>query len=147
MDRTGSFFCGALRLVLQFAVASLLVSCTQPHTLSRDELRSDLTAAISIAGETEMSIDFALRGQSTDAFSKAHFHYLAEQLQDSRREIADSMPAPELQQGVRSSQAQMDALSRVLAVAVNTKDAASLNHAKQRVGAIRKALEDENASL
>jgi hypothetical protein len=136
----------ATRVLLLLALSFPLASCTQRHTLSREDLRSDLASAISIASETEMSIGFVEHEQATSSFARGHFQYLAQQLRDSMKDISGSTPAAGLEQNVRSSQAQIDALSRALA-ALDAKNAASLESAKEQVRAVRKALEDENASL
>lgn len=148
MERGHRIFRGARRLALLPAVASLLVSCTQRHVLSREELGSDVKAAISIASETEMSIEYVLHGQATHSFAAGQFHNLARQLRDDAKEMDDSTAEPGLQQSAARVRAQMDVLSRALAnIDLNAENAASLNEAKDRVAAARKALEQENASL
>lgn len=148
MGRMDCIFRGTQRLALLPAVASLLASCTQRHVLSREELRSDMKEAISIAGETEMSIEYVLHGKTTHSFAAGHFHYLARQLRDDAKEMDDSTAQPGLQQSAAKVRAQMDVLSRALAgIDLDAENAASLKEAEDLVAAARKALEQENASL
>ena len=106
------------------------------------------TSAISVASETELSIDFVLRGQATHNFAVGHFGYLAQQLRDMAKQVADSTPERGLEPNMTSSRAQIDELSGALAtVRSDTKNAESLKSAKKRVHAIRKALEHEKSAL
>jgi hypothetical protein len=145
MARQSSAACALGAVVL---LSSLVVSCAGRRTITREELRSDLISAISAAGETEMSIDFVVRGQMTRSFASGHFRYLANQLEDSTKELSDSMAAPGLQESVRNGRVQVDALSGELkAIASEADSPQALANAKQRLEAIRKVLEQETASL
>jgi hypothetical protein len=139
---------GAPRKALLSALCLLLLSCARQKTLTREELRSDLTSAISIANETELSIDFVMRGQTTRNFAAGHFHYLENQLHDSMKELASSTPEKGIEQPLESSRAQMDALAGTLhAIASQIGQPEALAASKRRIDVIRKALEHENSSL
>ncbi|HEX6773073.1 MAG TPA: hypothetical protein VF126_13665 [Acidobacteriaceae bacterium] len=136
--------CRAYGFVLLLGGAASLGSCAQRHSLSREELRSDLTSAISAASETELSIDFVLRGKTTQDFAAGHFRYLERNLRDTIKQVAGSTPEPGLEEKATRSRAQMDALESMLtAIASDTKDPDALMAAKQRVHAIRIALAQE----
>ena len=131
-------------LALLLGGAALLGSCAQRHTLSREELRSDLTSAISAANETEISIEVVLQGKATQNFAAGHLHYLERDLRDTIKEVAGSTPERGLEERAARSRTQMDALASMLAViASNMKDADALMAAKERVHAIRAALAQE----
>jgi hypothetical protein len=131
-------------LALLLGGAALLGSCAQRHTLSREELRSDLTSAISAANETEMSIDFVLQKKTTQNFAAGHLRYLERNLRDPIKQVAGSTPEPGLEEKATRSRAQMDALESILtAIASDTKDPDALMAAKQRVHAIHIALAQE----
>jgi hypothetical protein len=116
--------------------------------MTREKLRSDLTSAISIANETELSIDFVTREQVTRNFAAGHFRYLANQLHDSTKELADSTPERGLEQSLTGSRKQVNALAGTLQViASEIHRTEALAASKERVDAIRKALEHENSTL
>jgi hypothetical protein len=135
------------RIALLLVLFAVLLSCARQRRITRDELSSDLISAISVASATEMSIDFVSRGQATRNFAVGHFTYLSNQLKDAAKELDSSIPEAGLERKLRSSRAQMDALSSELnAVVHEIGRPEALSASKKRVDAIRKSLEEENAS-
>ena len=138
----------AFRTALFSALCLLALSCARQKTITREELRSDLTSAISIANETELAIDFVTRGQTTRSFATAHLQYLANQLHDSMKELAESTPERGLERNLSGSRKQVDALARALhAISSEVGNPAALSASKRRVDGIRSALEYENSAL
>ena len=130
------------------ALSCLATACERRHILRREELRSDLTSAISVVNEMELSMEFVLRGQATHTFAAGHFRYLAEQLRDVSKDLAGTTPERGLEQVQKDSRAQMDALSGVLArIESEANQAEALRAAEQRVRGIRAALEQEKSAL
>ena len=87
------------KCILILFVGLALVSCSRPKIISRDELRSDLLAAISLASETELFINQLQEGRATPEFAAGHLEYLrkdasrfANELRQARTDerIADS---------------------------------------------------------
>ena len=116
--------------------------------MTREKLRSDLASAISIANETELSIDFVTRGQVTRNFAAGHFRYLANQLHDSTKELADSTPERGLEQSLTGSREQVNALASTLQVIASEIDRTeTLTASKKRVDTVRRALEHETSTL
>jgi hypothetical protein len=137
----------ALAIVLLPALLSLAVSCAQHQTVSRDELHADLVSTTSIAAEAALSIDMVSRGQVTRNFAVGHFLYLANQLDDSAKEIDGSLPAAGLEQRLKDSRVQVHALSAELrAVVSEVGNPDALRASQQRLDAIRQTLAKENAS-
>jgi hypothetical protein len=137
-----------LKVTVLLVLSSLLLSCAQRRTITREELRSELTSAISIAGASEMSIDFVSRKQSTHNFAVGQFTYLSNHLNDTAKELDAANADAGLAQSVKKSRAQVDALLIELnAVVHETGSPEALLGSKRRVDAIRAELEQGKASL
>src|SRR5581483_522253 len=82
------------------AVLLLLVStgCSRNKTLTSDDLKSQLTRAISFASEEEMFVDYLYAGRATSNFAEQHAAYLDAEIQRSADELAKAVP----QSGTRS---------------------------------------------
>ena len=68
------------KCILIMVLGLALVSCSGPKTISRDELRSDLLAAISLASETQLFINQLQDERVAPAFAKGHLGYLSKDL-------------------------------------------------------------------
>jgi hypothetical protein len=148
MQRQSRSPAGVLNVTMFLVLSSLLLSCAQRRTITREELRSELTSAISIAGATEMSIDFVSRKQSTHNFAVGQFTYLSNHLNDTAKDLDKSSAEAGLAQSLKKSRAQVDALSSELnAVVHETGSPEALLGSKRRVDAIRAELEQAKASL
>jgi len=102
-----------LRLVTAIAIASLLCGCSRQKVIGSDDLRSDLTAAISLASETETFIDYAGRQRSTFNFAAGHLAYLAQTARQSAKELHESTPVHSIAQQFMDAQKQIDRKSVV----------------------------------
>ena len=58
----------------------LLAACSRQRTVTRDELRSDMVSAASLAAEAETFVEDVRAGRSTRAFAHGHADYLAEEV-------------------------------------------------------------------
>ena len=148
MQRQSRSPLGVLCVTVLLVLSSLLLSCARRRTMTREELRSELTSAISIAGATEMSIDFVGRKQSTHNFAVGQFTYLSIQLNDTAKELGKSSTEAGLAQTLKNGRTQVDALSSELSAVVHeigSPDA--LLGSKKRVDAIRAELEQAKTSL
>lgn len=135
-------------MVLLPALSLLVMSCSQQKTISREELRSNLRSATSIANETELSIDFVMRKQVTHNFAAGHFRYLGQELAKSTKEFASLRPERGLEQNLKNSGTQLDALAGTLQrIPSEIGDPQALTASKKQVGAIRRALEHETSLL
>lgn len=148
MPRQSRSPAGVPCVTMLLVLSSLLLSCARRRTITREELRSELTSAISIAGATEMSIDFVGRKQSTHNFAVGQFTYLSNQLNDTAKELDRSSADAGLTQTLKKSRTQVDALSSELnAVEHAVGSPEALRGSKKRVDTIRAGLEQAKASL
>ena len=127
----------------------LLVSaCSHHKTITTDDLRSDLTSAVSFAAETELFIDFVRQGRSIDHYAEGHLEYLSEELNRSARELEQSSSDAALAQKLQESRALLDSLAlQVAAIRPDLGDPSALSDARQQIAKTRAALEQANASL
>ena len=76
----------------------LLLVCTgrsRKKTLTSDELKSQLTRAISFASEEEMFVDYIRAGRATSNFAEQHAAYLDVEIHSSADESAKAVPQSE----------------------------------------------------
>jgi hypothetical protein len=126
----------------------LLASCSHPSVISREELHSTLRSSISFAADAEASLDYVLQGRSTQNFVAGHFHYMADELEQSVKQLNQSKPRPGTEQAFTNSQQDMKALASELRdISFQTSDSNAISAAKQRIGEIRRALEKTSSSL
>lgn len=92
------------------AVLLLLVStgCSRKKTLTSDDLKSQLTQAISFAAEEEMFVDYVRAGRATSNFAEQHAAYLDAEIQRSADELAKVVP----QSGTQSCRVRFCMISR-----------------------------------
>lgn len=135
-----------------FAACLLLLGfacgCSHQKTLSRDELRSNIKKAISYAAETELFVDFVRQQHSTTHYAEAHPSYLAEEIEDSVKELTQSKADPSDEQTARLLNAALHVLSDALgAVRSSPTDEQTLAVAKARATAVRQRLQEAQAGL
>lgn len=137
-----------LRFLAVIAIASLLCGCGRQKIIGRDDLRSDLTAAISLASETESFIDYVSQQRATFDFAEGHLAYLSENARQSAKELHESMPVQSIVQQFTDAQKQLDALAFQLAT---LRDQLARRPARpastQGLSSIRHSLEQIKASL
>lgn len=118
--------------------------------MSREELRSIVRSSISLATETEMSLDFVAQGRSTQSFANGHFRYIAKEVEQNVRQLSKSEPNSGMEQGFMESQGRVKSLaSELTAICSQATDTgtSTIPAAKQRIREIRDALEKTSASL
>lgn len=130
------------------AIASLLCGCGHQKIIGRDDLRSGLTAAISLASETQTFIDYAGHQRATANFAQGHLAYLVETARQSAKELHESAPVHSIAQQFPDAQQQLDALARQLSklrdqLAARTVTPLSI----QDLNGIRHTLEQIQTSL
>ena len=135
-------------LIATLAFAMLLSGCSQQKTVSARNLRSQLTAAISLASETETFLDYVAQHRSTANFAAGHIAYLSQTAAQEAKELQQSTPTYSIQQQFTQSRQQLDALASQLAflqqeVAVGQTPAA----ANDQLVKVRHSLEQIKAGL
>ena len=92
-----------VKIVAILPTLALLASCSHPSVISRDELHSILRSSISFTAEAETSLDYVLQGRSTQNFAAGHFHYMADELEQSVKQLNQSKPSPGTEQAFMNS--------------------------------------------
>jgi len=133
-----------------FALGLILLSCacSRQKTLTRDELRSDLTSAKSLAAEAEMFLDYVQQRRATKHYAQGHIEYLAEEVENSRHELQESSPAQSEEDALQKLKAQFDALNAELRhIRGKLDDPAALATTKEQIEKILRALDEANSSI
>jgi hypothetical protein len=140
-------------LIATLAFAILLSGCSRQKIIGSDDLRSQLTAAISLTSETETVLDYVTQHRSTGNFAAGnfaagHLAYLSQTAAQAAKELQQSTPTYSIQQQFTQSRQQLDALASQLAslqqeVAVGQTPAA----ANDQLVKLRHSLEQIKAGL
>jgi hypothetical protein len=135
-----------LRHFAALALLAAMCACTGGRQLTKEDVRSELISAASLASATEVLLERMQQGAIATQFVSAHIEYLREQLADSEKSLhkqaaADAAAAAEQ---CRDGLSQLgDELSQLKPNA----EANELRAAKFRVAKIREALVIARASL
>jgi hypothetical protein len=134
--------------ILTIVLGLTLVSCSGPKTISRDELRSDLLAAISLASETQLFINQLQGERVTPAFANGHLGYLSTEASRLDAELRQAKTDEGLAAAHESGRPQLDSLTTMLADLINkTAEQESLFAGRQRAARIRLILEHTKDEL
>jgi hypothetical protein len=140
--------CQSRKYILTLFVSLALVSCSRPKTISRDELRSDLLAAVSLASETELFIEQLQEGRATPAFAASHLDYLHKEASRSTDELRQAHADERMAGALENDHAQLDSLAMMLAdLKEKSVDKESLSAARQQAAKIRMILEHAKSEL
>jgi chemotaxis regulatin CheY-phosphate phosphatase CheZ len=116
--------------------------------MDADDLRSEISSAISVASETGTLLDLVGKGRTTDAFARGHIEYLTDELNDSLKELRESAPAPEIAARFPDSRTLVSSLAKQLSSAsVALHNPEALAAIQQHLAKIREALEELKSSL
>jgi hypothetical protein len=132
------------------AVLLLLIStgCSRQKTLTPDDLKSQLTRAISFASEEEMFVDYLHAGRATSTFAEQHAAYLDAEIQRSADELAKAVPQSGTESALQRCRIQLNQLRAELwNVRTHREDKNALSAAKARVEEIRRDLEQAKSAL
>ena len=138
-----------MRLLASFVLLLALVcGCSHQKTLSHEELRSEAKKAVSYAAETELFVDFIRQQHSTTHYAEGHPTYLEQEIEDSVKELTQSIPEPSDEHTARLLNAALHALSDALrAVQSSPMDDQTLAVAKARATAVREKVQEVQAGL
>ena len=132
--------------ILILLICLVLASCSRSKTVSRQELRSDLIAAVSLASETELFIGQLLEGRATPAFARGHLDYLRQEATRAADTLREAHAGEGMAGQLESCRAQMAALALLLA-GHRAEATDKLSDDRQQARRIRLVLEQENAQL
>ena len=80
------------RRLITVLLLLVCTDCSRKKTLTSEDLKSQLTSAISFASEEEMFVDYIRAGRSTSNFAEQHAAYLNAEIQRSADELAKAVP-------------------------------------------------------
>ena len=132
--------------ILILLICLVLASCSRSKTVSRQELRSDLVAAVSLASETELFIGQLLEGRATPAFARGHLDYLRQEATRAADALREAHAGEGMSGQLESCRAQMAALALLLA-GHRAEATDKLSDDRQQARRIRLVLEQANAQL
>jgi hypothetical protein len=133
-------------LILLIGLAA--VSCSSPKTISREELNSDLLAAISLSSETELFISQLQKSRVTTQFAEVHLEYLTKEVARSAHELSEGTPNDGLAGAAENCHAQLKSLANILTgLKGKTGDMDRLSADKQQVERIQNVLEHSKVGL
>jgi hypothetical protein len=139
-----------LKPTIVFVLGFILVlcACSRHKTLTRDDLRSELISAKSLAAETEMFLDYVRQNRATKDYAQGHIEYLTKETERSREELQESSPAQGEEDAVQKLSVQFDSLTAELhSICGRLDDQAALATATEHIARIRHALDDANPSI
>jgi hypothetical protein len=138
----------ALAVLLLSSAVAALTGCGKRKTIGRDNARSEIRSALSLAAESHMFIDYIRSGRATHHYAAAQTAYLKNAVGRSLKEIGDGTPEPGIEEAVRECRTLLERLAQELAAiqrSIDNDDA--LAGAGERIGIIHKELENARAKL
>src|SRR5438874_13432371 len=82
-----------MRRILTVLLLVASTGCSRNKVLTPDDLKSQLTTAISFAGEEQMFVDYIRRSRSTHNFAEQHAAYLDAEIARSAHEHSQAVPS------------------------------------------------------
>jgi len=102
-------------LIATLAFAILLSGCSRQKIIGPRDLCSQLTAAISLASETETFLDYVAQHRSTGNFAAGHIAYLSQTAADAAKDLHHFTPTYSIEQQFTQTRQLLDALTSQLA--------------------------------
>jgi Tfp pilus assembly protein PilP len=126
----------------------VLCACSRNKSLTKDELRSELTSVKSLAAEAEMFLDYVRQNRATKFYAQGHIEYLTEEIEQSRKKLQKSSPVQGEEDAAQKLRAQFDALNAELhSIREKLDDVNALATAKEHIARIRQAVDKVNSSI
>ena len=131
-----------------FLAFATCTSCTRQKPLSREELKSKLQSAASIAAEASTFIDYVGQERSTRHYADGHIEYLSSAVSDINKDLHEAMPPggaeTELMDGRKAVQSLAAELNQ-LELDIDRPNARA--HDQARIATIRRELQRAGSSL
>lgn len=135
-------------LVATLAFAILLSGCSRQKIIGADDLRSQLTAAISVASEAETFLDYVTQHRSTTNFAAGHIAYLWQTAVDAAKDLHQSTPTYSIEYQFTQGRQQLEALaSQLAALQRDVANGQTSATRKDRFEDLRHSLEQIKAGL
>ena len=135
-------------LVLVGVSVLTLAGCSHSRqTVGRDELRSQITSAKSLAAEGAMFVDYMRQGRATRHYADGHLEFLIRELADSTTKLRDVAPVQGGDDALRTLRVQVNALEGELQNVRRMPDnQPTLAQAKVHLEQIQRVLDQANDS-
>lgn len=101
-------------IAIAILVLAALTSCSRQKQLSRDELKSKLQSAASIAAETSTFIDYVGQERATHHYAEGHIEYLFSAVSDSSKELGEALPSAGAEKQLTEGREKLHALATAL---------------------------------
>jgi hypothetical protein len=140
----------ATPLIVFALVAASLAGCSRKKSIGRDEVKSEIRSARSFAAESEIFIDFVLRGHATRHYAEEHSAYLKDAVEQSTKEFREGAPEPDVENSVRECEIKLSMLAGEISriqTAIGNDDVEALLASKGRIRQIREGFEKVNSQL
>lgn len=134
--------------LLACLVIAAFISCSRQRPLTRDELRSKLRAAASIAAETSTFADYVRQNRATQHYAQGHLEYLSSELRDVAKDLSEAIPPANAAAPLTDSHREVQALAAAvirLRGHIDRRD--ELARDQLQIAAIRNELEQTISSL
>jgi hypothetical protein len=135
-----------LRAAALLCLALSIAACSH-DTVTREQARSQLVLAVSLASETELFVDYLRHGRATTNYAREHATDLALQAADSLKDLA-GRAEPDLQNQIQQCRANLSLLRReILQLPEMLGNDIQLAAAKNRILRIRDSLSPTQSTL
>jgi len=138
------------KAIVAFALGFILIlcGCSRQKILTKDELRSELTSAKSLARETEMFLDLVRQNRVTKYYAQGHIEYLIEVIERSKEELEESSPAQGEEDAAQELKVHFYQLNTELrSIRGRLDEQAAVAAAKEHFAQIRHALDGADPSI
>ena len=136
-----------LKVLVLVTTHLLLIACSGHKTISRDELRSQLTSAASIAAEAETFIDYIREDRAPRSYAEGHITFLVVEVDRSSKELEKAAPEVGIEPQFLECREQLHYLGQALRTVRPLASPDELPSVKERITLIRKALEEAKSTL
>lgn len=116
--------------------------------MSREEVRSAIRSAVSLAAESELFVEFVRGGHSTRHYAEGHAAYLKTSVRRSMQELQEATPETTIRSAIRECIQLLRRLDRELSgIRPALDNDAALAGLRDRITDIRKGLERAQSGL
>ena len=137
-----------MRRILTVLLLVASTGCSRNKVLTPDDLKSQLTTAISFAAEEQMFIDYIRRSRYTHDFAEQHAAYLDAEIARSAHELSQAVPQPAIESQFQKCRTQLNQLrDELTGVRANLRNDPALAATNIRLEKIRHDLEQAKSSL
>lgn len=135
-------------LALAVFTGFVLPACSRQKVLAREDLRSDLSAAISYCGEVEMTMDRLQEERLTESFTRTHAAQLATEIKEAEKQLENSRPEAGTESQFQEYRHDLEQIAKPLKqISALAHSPSALIAAQREIAEIRQRLEQAGSSL